>query len=340
MGFLSEQYVINKFYQFAGLPKYNRSQKTYQGCCPICREGKSWLIKRRLYYIPKTDKIFCHNCGWSGGSYKWVKELTGLTHKEIVADSLEFDTVDVNAAVKVVERAVQPSLPGDCINLFDQQQIQYYKSDKEVSAAVKYIHNRRLDSAINKPQSLYYCRDEFVHNKRIVIPYFDANNKIIFYQSRFLLNNENTTRYMSKVGSERSLFNINQISADATEVFMFEGPFNAFFVQNSAAVGGIQENSRLLYSHKQQSQIDLISKFKRIIWVLDSQWIDEASRKKSKILIEEKQEVFIWPENIGKKYKDFNDICKALNIDSIDRKFILSNTYSGIEAILKLGSIK
>ncbi len=51
---LPEAYVIQKFYQFAGSPKYNRLTKTYQGGCPVCREGKSWGRKKRLFYVAAT----------------------------------------------------------------------------------------------------------------------------------------------------------------------------------------------------------------------------------------------------------------------------------------------
>jgi len=61
---LPEAYIVQKFYQYAGRPKYNRLAKTYQGGCPICREGKSWGKKRRLFYVTTDNFLHCHNCGW------------------------------------------------------------------------------------------------------------------------------------------------------------------------------------------------------------------------------------------------------------------------------------
>lgn len=337
---LPESYVTNKFYQFAGSPKYNRFTKTYQASCPICREGKSWLKKRRLYYIPEHNSVFCHNCGWKSTPYVWIKQVTGLSFNEIMLDSLNYETIDVNKSADVAFMADVPTLPGDCINLYNEAQNAFYKDNEVVQKAVQYIQKRRLHVAVNKPDSLYLCFDRMqTHDKRIIIPFFDCNNKIIFYQSRGFLENDDRPKYLSKVCSERSLFNMNKIDSSNENIFVFEGPINAFFVKNSTAVGGIQDRSSMLFTNLQASQIDLFGKFYNLIWVLDSQWIDLASHNKTKKLIEMNQRVFIWPENVGKKFKDFNDICVALQMNEISSKFILDNTFEGFAAQIALSSI-
>jgi hypothetical protein len=342
---LPEAYVISKFYQFAGAPKYNRFTKTYQASCPVCREGKSWLKKRRLYYIPDRNNVFCHNCGWNSSAYKWIKEVTGLPYNEIMLDSLNYETFDCNTAVAAISGFIEtPTLPGDCINLFDEMQINFYRNNDVVSKAVEYIKHRRLDVAVNRPDSLYLCidRDQTTgHHHRIVIPFVDMINKIVFYQSRSFLQdvNDELPKYLSKTGGDRALFNINKLQPNYTNAFVFEGPLNAFFCKNSIAVGGIQEKSMMLFSNKQQEQIDMYCKFFDIIWVLDSQWIDKASFFKTQKLIQMKQKVFIWPKTIGIKYKDFNDVCIALNLNEIAPQFIQKNTFEGLQAQLMVSQI-
>ena len=146
-------------------------------------------------------------------------------------------------------------------------------------------------------------------------------------------------RYISKINSEKSLFNINQINKDLDKIFIFEGPLNACFVKNGIAVAGIQEKSDILYTSKQSEQISNFPFYDKI-WVLDSQWIDNASKLKSQKLIEQKQKIFIWPEKFGKIFKDFNDIAVALNQNEISTDFIVKNTYQGIQAKLLLNQIK
>jgi hypothetical protein len=66
---------------------------------------------------------------------------------------------------------------------------------------------------------------------------------------------------------------------------------------------------------------------KDFIWVLDSQWIDQAAKKKSQILAKNGETLFIWPESVGKKIKDFNDLAISLKINEIPKEFIKKNSY-------------
>jgi hypothetical protein len=86
-------------------------------------------------------------------------------------------------------------------------------------------------------------------------------------------------------------------------------------------------------------QLASLTLYKKI-WVLDSQWIDNASRSKSKILADQNETVFIWPEKIGRKYKDFNDLIMKFDINEISVKFITDNSYKGIGAKIALEAIK
>ena len=71
------------------------------------------------------------------------------------------------------------------------------------------------------------------------------------------------------------------------------------------------------------------------IWVLDNQFIDESAKEKTLILLKEGHSCFIWPKEL-KMFKDFNDICIKGRRDEITSPFILSNTYKGVEGIIKL----
>ena len=120
--------------------------------------------------------------------------------------------------------------------------------------------------------------------------------------------------------------------------YIFEGPFDSCFVKNGLAIGGIT-TSRTLFSGIQEEQLDKILLLNRI-WVLDSQYQDEAAREKSRILLEENEQVFLWPKEYGEKYKDFNDIAIAKKLNEISESFILENTVSGISGLIKLAQIK
>jgi len=345
MSLLPENYIIQKFYEYAGYVHYIKHNNTYNGCCPICHEGKSWGKKKRCFYIPNNDIIYCHNCGWSSNPIKWISYLSGKSNKEIFQESNNneeyiptFNSLHENNIQQIDNT---PSLPGDCVNLFDKQQLLFYKKEHILQLAVAYLKQRLLYHAINKPPALFLCRKDFIHKNRIIIPFYDENNDIIYYQSRGILPNDLKTKakYLSKFGAEKSIFGINQIDNKNENIFIFEGPIDSCFTRNGIAVGGIQENSVCNFNKKQQEQIKSLSLFNKI-WVLDSQWKDTAAYNKSKILLENNETVFIWPKNLGTQYKDFNDICVDKQIFEIPNSFIVKNSYKGIQGLIKMGEIK
>ena len=110
-------------------------------------------------------------------------------------------------------------------------------------------------------------------------------------------------------------------------------------MNNGIALGGIQENSIKTLTSRQEEQIKRLKPFYKIIWVLDSQWLDVTSVRKSQTLVSQGETVFIWPEVIGTKYKDFNDICVKYNLNEINQKMVIDNSFSGMRAELELKRI-
>lgn len=342
---LPEAYIVQKFYQYAGRPKYNRLAKTYQGGCPICREGKSWGKKRRLFYVTTDNFMHCHNCGWHSSPMNWIVEVSNMTVSEVYKEAEDYDLIpddvsDINLN-DVIKNLFNSSLPEDSINLFDEGQISYYKANPVVQTALNYIKKRKLDTAVNRPNGLYVSLKDKTHKNRLIIPFYDANGKIIFYQSRTIIENRkfNLPKYLGKVNSDRSLFNINKIKEDIDQIFIIEGPIDAFFVENGVAVAGINESSDNLFTALQNQQILRFPFHERII-ALDSQWQDSASLKKTRVLLEKGHKVFIWPKKFGEKFKDFNDMCINLNIEKVPNKFITDNSYKGLEGLVNLSQIR
>jgi hypothetical protein len=60
--------------------------------------------------------------------------------------------------------------------------------------------------------------------------------------------------------------------------------------------------------------------------------------KKIKNLIKQNKKLFVWPKEV-KKFKDVNEVCCSLHLDELPYKFILQNSYSGVEALMKQKAI-
>lgn len=336
-----EQYIANILYENIYKISYNKFNKTYNGCCPFCREGKSWGVKKRFYYMPKTQSTYCHNCGYSKGAINFIVDLTNKPLHFVINDIKNHDGEIVEVKQEEVKKVNDKSLPQDCINLSDKSQVSYYKDNSIVKLALDLINDRKLTNAINKPHTFYLSLTDRVHKNRLILPFYNENDDIIFYQSRGLTKKDlyERPKYLSKVGAERSLYGVHNIDHNLDNVFVFEGPIDSYFCENGIATCGITENSDKMFTSLQKEQLNKLNLLEKV-YVLDSQWLDKASLSKSLILADNNEKIFIWPKELGKKFKDFNDICVAGDKDKIKPEFILKNTHSGLKAKLLLTEIK
>jgi hypothetical protein len=275
----------------------------------------------------------------------WIVEVSNMEVSDIYKEAEEYDLIpnDVseNNLNEVIKTVFNKSLPEDSINLFDSGQTDYYNANPIVQTALNYIKKRKLDTAINRPKGLYLSLKDKTHQNRLIIPFYDVNGKIIFYQSRTIIENRkfNLSKYLGKVNSDKSLFNIDKIKEDIDQIFIIEGPIDAFFVENGIAIAGINENSDNLFTVLQNQQILRFPFHERII-ALDSQWQDRASLTKTKVLLEKGHKVFIWPKKFGEKFKDFNEMCMCLDIKKVPTKFLTENSYKGLEGLVNLSQIR
>lgn len=88
---LPKDYVIKKFYEYGYGVEYQRSNDTYHCSCPICLEGKSFGKKKRCWYIPAKDLIYCHNCGWSSRPLKWIMQAGAHVPEEFMPKHSKID---------------------------------------------------------------------------------------------------------------------------------------------------------------------------------------------------------------------------------------------------------
>jgi len=269
-------------------------------------------------------------------------KVSGLDYEDVIEEirNGDYDMLDISSNEhNDISSIEMPTLPDDCINLYDPSQIKFYGKNKIVMDALRYMYIRKLLNPINKPRSIYISLKDRFHKNRLIIPFFDLDGKITFYQSRKIFDWDEKTTYLSKLNSDKGLFNIENIDADKGDtIFIFEGPIDSCFIENGVALAGITEGYATL-TPKQEDQLNNFRLFNKV-WVLDSQYLDHTSKEKSEILLNQGERVFIWPCEDGKKYKDFNEKCVREGLQGIDQGYVLSNTYSGIAGLLKLQQCK
>lgn len=343
---LPTEYVIKKFYEYGFGVEHLKSNGTFHCSCPICMEGKSFGKKKRCWYIPSKNLIYCHNCGWSSRPTKWIMEAGNISYNDILDElkSGEYTIINLDKKkyndIKFEELIPdnEEVLPTDSVDLCNKLQLEYYKNNSVIQKALLYIKNRRLDSAINRPKSFYVSLNDNIHKNRLIIPFYDSNNKVVFYQSRsFGASNDERfekVKYLGKKNAQKSIFGLNNIDPSIKEIFIFEGPIDACFVKNGIAVAGINPSGNN-FNELQTNQLQPYIDGHEFIWVLDSQWIDSAAREKTKELLSQGESVFMWPESVGKQFKDFNELCINLKKNEVPIEAIRNNILVGESGLLK-----
>lgn len=315
-----ESYVLNKFYSYSMEPTFRRSDSTYNAGCPVCREGRSIGKKKRLFYYPSSNTMHCFNCSKTWSAFSWILKVSGLSKDEILFEiNNNVNSINIESKIKdsqpeYVKKNLE--LPYDSINMFDPMQLDFYSNSKVFMDTLKYIRSRRLDTAINKPNNLFLSLNDFVHKNRLCIPFYDRNNKIVFYQTRSIDNS--FPKYLSKEGSDKTVFGINKINKNLNYIFIFEGPIDSMFVKNGIAVAGLS------LTNAQSLQL-LEFPFHKKIWVLDNPKFDETAKEKTKKLLLNNENVFKWPDSMP--YKDFNEMIMFDEVDEIDYNVIINNLY-------------
>ena len=199
--------------------------------------------------------------------------------------------------------------------------------------ARKYILGRGIPE--NKLDRLYYCpnfkewtntqkhtfSDTTNDEERIIIPLNDTDGNLIGFQGRSLSPNTKMRYITVMLEDKPKLFGLDNINTNDT-IYIVEGPFDSFFLENSVAMCG--------------SDIDIRSfGWSDYIWVYDNEPRNRQITDKLSQSIDRGEKVVVWPKNI--RNKDLNDMVNAgVNVKDV----IQSNVYQGLKAKLQLSNWK
>jgi len=331
---LPTEYVLQVFYSYCRRPKQRRGINVHNAECPICGEGRSAGKKKRLFYYPDEHYLYCFNCTQSWSDVDWVSKVTHKTYREIYQETEDGYAEDLMKRFETTEEVVTketPILPPDCVDITDDEQVDFYASDpfkyQVLQKAISVCKDRRLYTAINRSKSYFVSFEDYSHKNRLIIPFYDRAGKIASYQSRLLFETADyVPKYLTKLGN-KTLFGEDKVSADIPYLFIFEGPIDAMFVKNAVALGGTS------VTDEQQGFINNCLGYEKV-FVYDNDKGNDEMKKRIEKTIKAGERVFVWPPECS-KYKDVNAICCGLSLDEIPWKFFLENSFKGIEALVK-----
>jgi hypothetical protein len=330
---LSQEFLIEQFFAHCKRPIYKRFQNTYNGECPVCKEGKSSGRSRRLFYFPGKQYLYCHNCLKSWKPFEWVREVSGLTFAEIIKENNKKIEEQGSYVTHHSSRTQTTQkfdlsldeLPENCIDIEDPMQVNYFKENEFLQNAITYCQQRRLFDAINRCNKFYLSLDDKLHKNRLVLPFYDLNDKIVCYQTRSLSPAQHP-KYLTKFG-EKGVFNLNNVTPEIPYIFIFEGPIDSMFVKNGVAVAS------LVPTEKQINQLNTFVGLKHV-YVFDNDKNNKQTSQKIEKYIRSGKTVFIWPSEFS-RFKDVNEVCCKLGLNEISWKFIVKHSAKGEKALIK-----
>ena len=308
----------------ARLGKFKRTKDTlYTFRCPYCGDSKRSKNKTRGYlFRTKTNFVFkCHNCGMSKGFTNFLKDIDPVLHDQYTMERYKEGLTGQRKDVPNPSFTFRKPVFKKKLNL---------PLASTNARASDYLKKRKLN-----PIEFYYA-EKFKHfcntvkptfestkndHARIVIPLYDQDNTLIGFQGRSL-DSYVTPKYLTVMMSEDhpKIYGLNRINPSET-IYVTEGPFDSHFLSNSIAMCG--------------SDVDLRNYDFTFVYVYDNEPRSREIISKISKTIGQSQQVVIFPSEVHEK--DINDMVLA---GRDVQKLIECNTYTGLEAKLKLQTWK
>tara|TARA_R110002020_G_scaffold148509_4_gene324361 strand:- start:1189 stop:2211 length:1023 start_codon:yes stop_codon:yes gene_type:complete len=315
--------VLNELIQekiYENLPgKKTRRGSRINVRCWICGDSRLKQSKRRGWFYTNNDPIsyHCFNKGCTASGINLLAKLVSTSSKE--ASKLVFKKIkqyndnDTSYEDLTPSGVVSPIQEEEEV-VHEELEIPNYWVDLNEDAK-QILTNRKILEAPFKPRNwkLYYS----TRHKRIAIPWV-SQGKIDTYQYRAMYKNQEP-KYTFKYESAKSIFETGKFDDMLDYYFYLEGTFDAIFIQNGLAIGGIFPNA--------EQQTELSNRYSLMdgVWIPDNPWVDESAKEEifKRAKTNPKDLIFYWDKDWSSK--DINEhIIKSKNINLFDYDFLES----------------
>lgn len=318
-----DDYYINLL--GSSLDKFKKVKSGLYNCrCKICGDSQKNKTKARGYFYSKKNNTNykCHNCGVNISFNNYLKQLEPVLHEEYILEKYKKGLTGKNFVVESPKFENPKPLFRPRINLqkaSENEKARLYLEYRQIDPT-KFYYAPEFKKWINTIKPTFNKRALYYEEERIVIPlYYDK--KLIGVQGRTL--GASTIKYITIMFDETApkVYNFDNID-NTKSVFILEGPFDSFFVNNSIAMCGADVDLEQLNINYPVYVYDNEPRNKEII--------DRMEKTISKNL-----PIVIWPKTI--KQKDVNLMVQSgMNVNQI----IKENIYLGLLANLNFNEWK
>ena len=285
-------------------PKLHRFSKKkddlYNFRCPLCGDSQKNKSKCRGYvYRKKNDYFFmCHNCGASTSFFNFLKQVDPNLVEEYQLERYKNSANTNSPEPAFSEFKAKPVF----VKTLDLPTIESLPNEH---FAKKYVIGRKIPKKMYS--QLYYADDfkDFVDSfgiekdimagdRRLIIPFFDKEGNLTGFQGRAL--GESKIRYITikLMDDVPRMFGINRVNEEES-IYVFEGPIDSMFINNSVAVASSALESAAEYLDKS-----------KIVLVFDNEPRNKEIVKLMEHAIDNHFNVIVWPAMI--QDKDINEM--------------------------------
>lgn len=320
------------------LRNYKRKSATlYNFSCPFCGDSDTDKKKARGYvYTKKGNTLYhCHNCSVTHGFATFLKNLDFQLYSDFNMERLKGEKSPEQVELENFVEKMKPPVFMKSGPLKGLKKISQLSADHPCK---QFVAKRQIPNPYHA--KLFYVPNffgwtnqlipgkfskgaEHYDEPRLLIPFFNAEKEMHAFQGRSL-DPKSRTRYITIVNNESvpKIYGLDQVDYNK-KFYVFEGPIDSMFVDNSIATAG----GELVSTVKDLPK-------KNMVIVYDNEPRSTETRKKIDKAIINGYNVCIWPSNL--MHKDVNDMILAgLSADFV-RYIIDTNTYSDLKAKLAL----
>ena len=291
----------------------------YNFRCPYCGDSQKSQSKARGFVFRKESNLIykCHNCGVGASFNNMLKYVDPKLHKDYILERYKPNEPDVPD----IGKFTQPKFMKGPSPLKSLKKISSLKHDHPVK---RFVDDRRIPSTLHFElffaPKFYEWVNKVVPNKfpslkgdhpRLVIPFFDENNKMFAFQGRAFGNE--IPKYITIIldPDKNKIYGLNRLDS-TKQIQVTEGPIDSMFLDNCVAVGGadfsrlLVENTTIIFDNERRN----VEILKQIEKTIDLGY-----------------NVVLWPDDL--KEKDINDmILSGLTKEEV-QSIINNNSYQG-----------
>ena len=296
--------------------------------CPYCGDSQKNSSKARGFVFRKESNLIykCHNCGIGASFNNMLKHVDPKLHSDYIVERYKPSEPDVPD----IGKFTQPKFMKGSSPLKSLKKISSLKHDHPVK---RFVDKRKIPSTLHFElffaPKFYEWVNKVVPNKfpslkgdhpRLVIPFFDENNKMFAFQGRAFGNEIPKYITITLDPDNDKIYGLNRL--DSTKpIQVTEGPIDSMFLDNCVAVGGADfsrlpvENTTIIFDNERRN----VEILKQIEKTIDLGY-----------------NVVLWPDDV--KEKDINDMILSGRTKDQIQTIIKNNTYQGNMAKMKFAT--